>query len=45
MSPSLNKAIGMAYINIEYNKPHQEFMIQVRNKFILAKVAELPFVK
>ena len=45
MSPSLNKAIGMAYINIEYNKPNQEFMIQVRNKFILAKVAELPFVK
>ena len=45
MSPSLNKAIGMAYINIEFTKPNQEFMIQVRNKFILAKVTELPFVK
>ena len=45
MSPSLNKAIGMAYIDIAFTKFNQEFMIQVRNKFILAKVAELPFVK
>ena len=44
MSPSLNKAIGMAYIDAK-SLYKDEFLIQVRNKFILAKIIDLPFVK
>ena len=46
MSPTLNKAIGLAYINIAYlNNDHKDLYIQVRNKNILAKIVTLPFVK
>ena len=44
MSPSLNKAIGMAYIDVK-SLDKDEILIQVRNKFILAKIIDLPFVK
>ena len=44
MSPSLNKAIGMAYIDIKFTDVNQEIFIQVRNKSILAKIIVLPFV-
>tara|TARA_B110000196_G_C21104400_1_gene644372 strand:- start:411 stop:1484 length:1074 start_codon:yes stop_codon:yes gene_type:complete len=44
MSPSLNKAVGMAYIDIKFTNVNQEVFIEVRNKFILAKIIVLPFV-
>ena len=44
MSPSLNKAIGMAYIDVK-SLGKDEILIQVRNKFILAKIIDIPFVK
>jgi|TARA_B110000914_G_scaffold192105_1_gene178983 aminomethyltransferase len=44
MSPSLNKAIGMAYVDVLFSNINQDILIEVRNKFILAKIILLPFV-
>ena len=43
-SPSLQKAIGMGYVPIEYSKAEQEIYIQIRNKSIKAKVVKIPFL-
>ncbi len=45
MSPSLNKAIALAYVPKELSKVDSEVFIQVRKKQIKAKVVALPFVK
>ena len=45
MSPSLNKAIGMGYVQTEYSKPDTEILIQIRKKQVSAKVIKLPFYK
>ena len=45
MSPTLSKAIAMAYVPKEFSNIGQEVYIQVRNKRIKAKVVSLPFVK
>ena len=45
MSPTLKKAIAMAYINKIYTNLGTEVFIQIRNKKIKAKVVDLPFVK
>jgi aminomethyltransferase len=45
MSPTLKKAIAMAYINKIYTNLDTEVFIQIRNKKIKAKVVALPFVK
>ena len=45
MSPTLEKAIALAYINSEYNKAGTEVFINVRNKSIKAVVSSLPFLK
>ncbi len=42
-SPSLNKAIGLGYVPIEYAAKGSVFGIQIRNKTIAAKVVSLPF--
>jgi aminomethyltransferase len=44
-SPTLNKAIGMGYVNTEYSKPEAEIFILIREKAIKAKVCKLPFLK
>ncbi len=44
-SPSLNKAIGMGYIPLEYAAPGSEIHIEIRNKPIAARVVRLPFYK
>ena len=44
MSPSLNKAIGMAYINIKESNIDNQILIKVRNKFIDAKIINIPFL-
>ena len=45
MSPSLNKAIGLAYITNSMTKIGTIVYIQVRKKNLKAKVVSLPFYK
>jgi aminomethyltransferase len=45
MSPTLNKAIAMAYVPKELTKIGSEVYIKVRKKQIKAEVVALPFVK
>jgi aminomethyltransferase len=44
MSPTLKKAIGMAYVNRDSAKQGSEIYIQVRNKCLKAVVVKLPFI-
>lgn len=44
MSPSLNKAIGMGYVQSSYSKPDADIFIEVRGKLINAKVTKIPFL-
>ena len=44
MSPSLNKAIGMAYIDIKHINIGNEILIKVRNKFLSSRIIETPFL-
>lgn len=44
-SPSLNKAIGMGYINVPNHKKGTEIKIQIRRKTIKAVVVGIPFLK
>jgi len=43
-SPSLNKAIGMGYVNTEYSKAESEIYIEIREKQVKAKVVKMPFL-
>jgi aminomethyltransferase len=44
-SPSLQKAIGMAYVKPEFSKEGSEIFINIRDKSIKAKVVKAPFYK
>ena len=44
MSPSLNKAIGLAYINIDESNIGNNVLVQVRNKFLDARIVKFPFL-
>lgn len=44
-SPSMNKAIGMGYVKLDYAKPDTEIFVVVRNKSLAAKVVKFPFYK
>ena len=44
-SPTLNKAIGMGYVETEHSKPETEVFILIRDKKIKAKVVKVPFLK
>ena len=44
-SPSLNKAIGMGYVQTQLSKPDSEIFIKVRDKNLKAKVVKIPFYK
>ncbi len=43
-SPSLNKAIGLGYVNKEFAAIDSEIFISIRDKNIKAKVVKIPFV-
>ena len=43
-SPSLQKAIGMGYVNTEFAKDGTEIFIKIRDNQVKAKVAKPPFV-
>ena len=45
MAPSLNKAIGMGYVNTAFSKPGTKILIQIRKKQVTAKVVKMPFYK
>ncbi|MBC8267028.1 MAG: glycine cleavage system aminomethyltransferase GcvT [Flavobacteriales bacterium] len=45
MSPTLKKAIAMAYISVEYSQVGTEVFVKVRNKQLKSKIAQMPFVK
>ncbi len=45
MSPSLQKSIGMGYVNLEYVKIDTKLYIKIRNKKLKAQVVKLPFYK
>src|SRR5690242_51201 len=42
-SPSLQKGIAMAYVDLPYSKIDTEVFIKVRDKQLLAKVVKMPF--
>jgi aminomethyltransferase len=44
-APSLNKAIGMGYVSMDYATADSEIYIRIRNKDIKAKVVKMPFYK
>jgi aminomethyltransferase len=44
-SPTLNKAIGMGYVNKEFAKADTEIYIIIRDKAIKAQVCKMPFLK
>jgi aminomethyltransferase len=43
-SPSLNKGIGMGYVNAAHSKADTEIFIEIRDKAIKAKVVKVPFL-
>lgn len=43
-SPSLNKAIGMAYVSIDNSKLGSEIFIEIRDKALKAVVSKVPFL-
>ena len=45
MSPTLKKAIAIAYVKTEFSKIGTEVFVQVRNQRLKAKVVSMPFVK
>lgn len=44
-SPSLNKAIGLGYVETAFAKADTEIFILIRDKAIKAKVSKIPFLK
>lgn len=44
-SPTLNKALGMGYVNKDFAKADTEIFIVIRDKAIKAKVCKIPFLK
>lgn len=44
-SPSVRKGIGLGYVLARYAQPGQEVEIEVRDREISAKIAELPFYR
>jgi aminomethyltransferase len=44
-SPTLNKALGMGYVNKEFAKADTEIFIVIRDKAIKAQVCKIPFLK
>lgn len=44
-SPTLNKAIGMAFVDIDFSVPDTQVDIAVRDAMVPAKIVKLPFYK
>ena len=44
-SPTLNKAIGLAFVDMAYSAPDTEITVAIRNTMTEAKIIRLPFYK
>jgi aminomethyltransferase len=44
-SPTLKHGIAIGYVNIEYDKPGQIVLIEIRSQLFLAQITRFPFVK
>ena len=44
-SPSLQKGIGLAFIDTNYSNIGSELFIEVRSKYLKCRVVEAPFYK
>ncbi len=44
-SPTLQKGIGMGYVQKEYSQPGSELFVKVRERLLKAQVVKMPFVK
>jgi aminomethyltransferase len=45
LAPTLNKAVGLAFVPAVYTEPGTEIDIQIRERHAKAKVVKLPFYK
>jgi len=45
LAPTLNKAVGLAFVPTVYTEPGTEIDIQIRERSVRAKVIKLPFYK
>jgi aminomethyltransferase len=43
-SPSLNKAIGLGYVRVDYASPGSEIFVEIRNQPVKAVVVKTPFL-
>ena len=44
-SPTLNKAIGLAFIDVNFSAPDTEIAVAIRDTMAAAKIVKLPFYK
>jgi aminomethyltransferase len=44
-SPTLNKAIGLAFVNMAYSAPDTQITVAIRDTMTEAKIVKLPFYK
>jgi aminomethyltransferase len=44
-SPSLQKAIGMGYVEVDFAKEGSEINVKIRDKYLKAKIVKIPFFK
>jgi aminomethyltransferase len=44
-TPTLGKAIGLAFVPVSYSKPGTEIFIRIRDHHVKARIVELPFYK
>ena len=45
MGPSVKKAIGLGYVDVDYANENQEIFLEIRNKQISALIVKFPFYK
>ncbi|MBG16512.1 MAG: glycine cleavage system protein T [Crocinitomicaceae bacterium] len=45
MGPSVKKAIGLGYVDVEFANENQEVFLEIRNKQVAARIVKFPFYK
>ena len=45
LSPTLNKGIGMGYINKEFSKYRSKILVEIRGKLFKAEIYNPPFIR
>jgi aminomethyltransferase len=44
-TPTLQKAVGMAFVPVQYSRPGTDILIQIRDNHARARIVELPFYR